>query len=54
MAAMAKIAAGADRVPWYHELKDKKQDPVESEEEIKERIKNGVNRLTGGSAHEPI
>ncbi len=53
MAAMAKIAAGADRVPWYHELKDKKQEPMESEKEIMERIKNGVNKI-GGSDNGPI
>lgn len=53
MAAMAKIAAGANEVQWYHDIVKRDEKPVESEQEIIERIKNGVNRI-GGSEDGPI
>ena len=34
MAAMAKIAAGANEVQWYHDIVKRDEKPVESEQEI--------------------
>ncbi len=53
MAAMAKIAAGAKDVPWFHDIVKSESKPVESETEIMERIKKGVNKI-GGSDNGPI
>lgn len=53
MAAMAKIAAGAKDVQWFHDIVKENSQPVESETEIMERIKNGVNKF-GGSENGPI
>lgn len=53
MAAMAKIAARANDVPWLHDIVKQNAKPVESEEEIIERIKNGVNKI-GGSGNGPV
>ena len=49
MAAMVKIAAGAKDIPWFHDIVKKDSQPVESETEIMERIKNGVNKIGGSS-----
>ena len=49
MAAMTKIAAGAKDVPWFHDLMNQKEKPVESEKDIMERIKNGVNKIGGSN-----
>ncbi len=53
MAAMAKIAAGAKDIPWFHDMMNQSEKPVESEKDIMERIKNGVNKI-GGSDNGPI
>lgn len=53
MAAMAKIAAGANDIPWFHDMMNQNEKPVESEKDIMERIKNGVNKI-GGSGDGPI
>lgn len=53
MAAMTKIAARANDIPWFHDLMNQNKKPVESEKDIMERIKNGVNKI-GGSENGPI
>lgn len=54
MAAMAKIAADANAVPWFHEIvRQEKAEPVETDKEIIDRIKNGINKI-GGSDNGPI
>lgn len=56
MAAMLKTVAGvsAKNVPWYHELvRNGSAEPVENENDIIERIKNGVN-VIGGSNDGPV
>ena len=49
MAAMTKIAAGAKDVQWFHDIVKKDSQPVESETEIMERIKEGVNKIGGSN-----
>lgn len=50
MAAMAKIVARAESVPWYHDIVNQNTDePAESDAEIMERIKTGLNKIGGSN-----
>lgn len=46
-AFVLKVISGKDQIPWYHDMMSNvKTDPVD-ENEIKQRIKNGVNSIGG-------
>lgn len=55
MAAALKVISGGKLYdfPWYHDLIKAEEEPAETESEIMERIKNGVNNI-GGSNDGPI
>lgn len=55
MAAALKVISSGKiyDFPWYHDLIKPDEKPTETESEIVERIKNGVNNI-GGSSDGPI